>query len=152
MDFFAAGEVDTIDLADHIMQQIAAVHAVVDAPKDGSDHVLLTAATFEAAQVSEQPRAARAVGQRGVIVVDEGFQLIASHARIGGGPIAPTVGRLDDRDIGQRIEHRFFFAAAFEVIEEFEKHDPGEHRQTVKVTVQPFVFAHDVPRGLDDGG
>jgi len=143
--------VDAVDLVDHVVQQIAAVHAVVDAPEDGSDHVLLAAAPFEAAQIGEQSGAACAIGQGSVIIVDEGLQLVAGHAWIGGGPIAPTVRRLDDRGVGQRIEHRFFFAAAFEIIEEFEEHDPGEHRQAVKVAVQPFVLAHDVPRGLDDG-
>jgi len=36
------------------------------------------------------------------------------------------------------------------VIEELQKHDPGQHREPVKVTVQALVLAHDVPASLDD--
>ncbi len=37
----------------------------------------------------------------------------------------------------------------FQLIEEFQEHDPGEHRQAVQITVQTFVFPHDVPCGLE---
>ena len=42
-----------------------------------------------------------------------------------------------------------FFALLFQVVEEFEEHDPGEKRQTVEVAIQPLVLAHDVARGLE---
>ena len=45
---------------------------------------------------------------------------------------------------------RFLLAKPFYVIQELQEHDPGEHRQTVEVAVQPLVLAHDVPRGLGE--
>ena len=38
-----------------------------------------------------------------------------------------------------------------QVIEELEEHDPGQHRQPIKVAIQPLVLPHDLARGLDDG-
>ncbi len=38
----------------------------------------------------------------------------------------------------------------YNIVEELEEHDPGEHRQAVEVAVEPLVLAHDVARGLDD--
>ena len=42
------------------------------------------------------------------------------------------------------------FANLLQIVQELEEHDPGEHGQAVEVAVQPFVFAHDVARRLDE--
>jgi hypothetical protein len=39
-------------------------------------------------------------------------------------------------------------ALKFQVIEEFQKHDPCEHRQVVEVAIDPLVRAHGVARGF----
>ena len=41
-------------------------------------------------------------------------------------------------------------ADLFQIVQELEEHDPGEHGQTVEIAVEPFVLAHDVARGLDE--
>ncbi len=46
---------------------------------------------------------------------------------------------------------RFLLGDLLHVVEEFKKHNPGEHRQTVEIAVEPFVLAHDVAAGLNDG-
>src|SRR5213078_4835446 len=40
-------------------------------------------------------------------------------------------------------------ALKLQVIEELQEHDPGEHRQAVKVVVQAFIFSYDVFGGLE---
>jgi hypothetical protein len=44
----------------------------------------------------------------------------------------------------------FALALNFQVIQEFQEHDPSEHRQAVEVAIQPLVLAHDVARGFQE--
>jgi hypothetical protein len=95
----ARGEVDAVDLVDHVAQQVAAAHAIVHAAEDGRDHVAAVVAVGagEPAQVGEQPRPPGTVGAGAFLGVDEGQQLVAGHAVGPGRPVAPAVGRLDGR-------------------------------------------------------
>ena len=65
-------------------------------------------------------------------------------------PIAPAVRRFDG---GLELfpgELGLALALNFQVVEKFQEHDPGEHRQPVKVAIQPLVLAHDVARGFQE--
>ena len=82
VDLLAAGEVDAVDLVDHVAQQVAADHAVDHAFEDGGDHIAPVAAVgaLQAAQIGEEPGAFLAVRPDGFLVVDEGDQLVAGDA------------------------------------------------------------------------
>ena len=77
-----ASEVDAVDLVDDVAQQVAADHAVDDAPEHGGDDVAPVAAVgaLQAAQVGEEARALGAVGADGFLLVDEGEQFVAGDA------------------------------------------------------------------------
>src|ERR1043165_4167661 len=60
-----------------------------------------------------------------------------------------AVGRFDGVTEAFAGQLRIGFADLLKIVQELEEHDPGEHGQTVKIAVEPFVFAHDVARGLD---
>ncbi len=138
---------NAIDLVDDVTQQIAADHAVLHAAEDVGNNLALTAflaAAGHTAQVREQARAARAVGTVAFILVDESQQFVATEAVLAGGPITPAVGPVDDGMIGLTIQFGFFLIHHFEVVEELEKHHPGEQGETVHIAVQPLVFAQDL--------
>ena len=93
----AGGEMDAGDLVDDVAQQIAALHAVIDALEHGGDDVapVVAVGAGERAQIGEQARPSLAVRPGSFVVVDEGEQFVAGDALRVGGPIAPAVGRLD---------------------------------------------------------
>ena len=139
------GEVDAVDLVDDVAQQVAALHAVVDALEDGGDHVAPVAAV-RALQSGAGRRTGpgpRAVGPDRFVVVDERDQLVAGDAVLLRRPIAPAVRRLDGGAEVSPLSVRLLLAQLLQVVEELEEHDPGEHRQAVEVAVQPLVLAHD---------
>ena len=151
MELARGGEVDPGDLVDHVAQEIAADHAVLDAGKDGGDHVAAVVAVGagEPAKVGEKPRTARAVGPGALLLVDEGEQFVAGDSLGTGGPVTPAVGWFDGRSESLSGEGRLRLALEFQIVEELEKHDPGEHRQAVEVAVEALVLAHDVAGGLE---
>ena len=97
VDLVAAGEMDVVDLVDHVAQQVAVDHPVDRALKHGRDHVAPVAAVgaLQAAQVGEQPRAFLAVGPDRFLVVDEANQLVAGDAVGFRRPVAPAIRRFD---------------------------------------------------------
>ncbi len=99
----------------------------------------------------EQAGAALAVGADGFIVVDLADEIVAGDAVGLGGPVAPAVGRLDGGLEFVAGELGFGLALDFEIVEELEEHDPGQHRQAVEVAVEALVLAHDVARGFQEG-
>ena len=152
VDLVAAGEVDVVDFVDHVAEQIAVDHAVDRAFEDGGDDVAPVAAVgaLQAAQIGEQARPFGAVRTDGFFVIHEGDQLVAGDSFRLRRPIAPAIRRFESRTKALAAHLGFLFANLLHVVEEFEKHDPGEHRQAVQVAVEPFVLAHDVAAGLDD--
>ena len=147
----AGGEVDAVELVDDVAQQVAADHAVLHAAKHRGDDIapIVAVGAGERAQVAEQPRALLAVRQRAFLLVDEGQQFVAGDAVGLGGPIAPAVRRLDGRLELLPGEPGLPLALEFQVIEELQEHDPGEHRQAVQIAVQTLVLPHDVPGGFE---
>ncbi len=134
------------DLVDHVPQKVAALHAVIDAAEHGCDYVAAVVAVgaCELAQIGEEPRSFASVGPNSLVLVDESQQLVAGDALRVGGPVAPAVGWLDGRPELLAGECRLLFPLDFQVIQEFQEHDPGQQRQPVEVAVQPLVLAHDV--------
>ena len=145
VQFVAGGEVDGVHLVDHVAQQVAALHAVVHAAEDGGDDVaaLVAVARGELAQVGEESRPMRTVAAQRDFVVDEVQQVVAGEAVLHRRPVAPAVGRLDGGAEAGAGEHGFVFALAFQVVQEFQEHHPGQQRQAVEVAVQSLVLAHD---------
>ena len=142
---------DAGNLVDHVAQQIATLHAVIDAAEHRGDHVAAVVAvgTGKRAQIGEEAGPSLAVGPGGFVLVDEGQEFVAGDALWVGGPVTPAVGRLDGGPELLAGKRCLLFPLQFQVIQELEKHDPGEQRQPVEVTVQPLVLAHDVARGLE---
>ena len=142
---------DAVELVDDIAQQVAADHPVLHPAKHRGNHLtpIITVRTGQGAQVSEQAHAAFAVGSCGFLVVDEGEEFVAGDAVGLCGPIAPAVRSFDGGLELLRGELCLALALEFQVIEEFQEHDPREHRQAVQIPVQTFVFSHDVPGGLE---
>ena len=101
------------------------------------------------AEIGEQAWAALAVRPPRLVLVDKGKKLVAGDTLRIGRPIPPAVGRLDRRAKFLARQLRFLLALLLKIIKEFEKHDPSEQRQPVKVAVEALVLAHDVARGLD---
>jgi hypothetical protein len=85
-------------------------------------------------------------------VVHEGNQLVAGNAILFRRPVAPAIRRFQRGAKPLPSHLRFLLCDLLHVVKEFEKHDPGEHRQPVEVAVEPFVLGHDVAAGLHDGG
>ena len=152
VELVAGGEMDAGDLVDDVAQEVAADHAVLDALEDRGDDVAAVVAvgTSEGAQILEQAGAALAVGADGFIVVDEADEVLAGDAVGLGGPIAPAIGRLDGGLELIAGELGCGLALDFEIVEELEEHDPGQHRQAVEVAVEALVLAHDVARGFEE--
>ena len=119
---------DAVHLVDDVAQQVAALHAVVDAAEDGGDHVAAVVAVGagELAQVGEEARTTGAVGPGALVLIDEGEQLVAGDAVGPRRPVAPAVGRFDGRPEQAPREGRLLLALPLQVVQELEEHDPGE--------------------------
>ena len=156
----AGGEMNAVELVDDIAQQVSADHAVLHALEYGGYDIAPSVrdtcriGTGQQAQVAEQTRSALgfSVGPRQstFFVVDESEQFVTGDAVGLSRPIAPAVRRLDG---GLELfpgELGLALALNFQVVQKFQEHDPSEHRQPVKVAIQPLVFAHDVARGFQE--
>ena len=154
VDFIAGGEVDAVDLVDHIPQQIAADHAVDDAAEDPGDDVPAVAAVraLEVAQIGEQAGALGPIRAHGFVLVDEGDEFIPGDAVLLGGPIPPAIGRFNGGPETLPGHDCFHLPLLLHVVQELQEHDPGEHGQPVQVAVEALVLAHDVPGRFDDAG
>lgn len=143
---------DAVYSIDDIAQEIAVDHAVDRAAKDRDDHVTAITAVdaLQAEKAGEQAGTFLAVGADGFIVVHKLDQLIAGDAVGLGGPVAPAIGRFDGGAEALAGQLHVGLADLFQVVQELQEHDPGEHRQAVEVAVQSLVLAHDVARGLDE--
>src|SRR5579885_53967 len=122
---------------DHITQQIAALHAVIDAAEHSRDHISAVVAvrTGEPPQIGEEPWSLLTVRSACFILIDECEKLITRNLLRIGSPIAPSIRRLDGSTKLLPAKLRLFFALLLKVIHKFEKHDPGEERQPVKIAV-----------------
>ena len=144
---------DAVDQIDHVPQQVAAFHPVGEALEDGCDDVAPLAPPIIAAQASEIGEEPRAAGPVRTLrhLGNEERQEVGTGDAIGiRRPIAPAIRGLDDRAI---VLARKFCASLLDplhVVEELQEHYPGEHRQPIKVAVQPLVLPHDLTGGLDD--
>ena len=106
---------------------------------------------LESTQVSEETRALAAVGPHGFVLRDELEQFFAGDAVGLGRPIAPAIGRLDNRAIFLTGQLRFLFCGDFHVVEKLEKEDPSEERKAVEVAIEALVLPHDLAGGLNEG-
>lgn len=152
MDLVTAGEVDVADFVDHVAQQVAVDHAVDGPFEHRGDHIAPVAAigALQAAQIGEKSRPFLSIRPDSFLVIHEADQLITSDTVLFRRPVAPAIGRLQRRPKTFVGHPRFLLGDLLHVIEEFEKHDPGEHRQPVEIAVEPFVLAHDVAAGFYD--
>lgn len=139
MDFVRRIKVDAVDQADDVAEQIAALHAVGQPLEHGGDDIAAFApgVAAQAAQVGEQAGAVGIVGQGGAFVGQEGEQVRTGEAVERGGPIPPAVGRFDDAAVFPPGQFGALRLDALQVVQEFQEHDPGQHRQAVEVAVQP---------------
>ena len=103
---------------------------------------------LQAAEISKQPGSFLAVRPHRFCVVDETYQLVAGDAVLFRRPIAPAVRRFERGPKAFARHPRFLLGDLLHVIEKFQKHDPGEHRQPVEIAVEPFVLPHDVAAGF----
>jgi hypothetical protein len=138
--------VDARHLVGHVAQQIAALHAVIDAAEDGRDHVATVVAVRggEGAQVGKQAGAAAPIGADCLILVDEGEQLVPGDPLLVLRPVAPAVRRIDGCPELLPRKRGLLLALGLQVVEEFEEHNPRQKRQPVEIAVEPLVLAHDV--------
>ena len=119
----------------------------------GGDHIAPLAfpvVAAKGAKIGEEAGAMRSIGAFRMLGGKKGEEVRSGDALRAGGPVTPTVGRLDDRAIALPSKRRALFLDAFHVIEEFQEHDPSQHGQAVEITVQALVLAHDPARGLDN--
>ncbi len=152
MDFIRRIKVDAVHQVNDVAEQIAALHAVGQALEHGGDDVaaLTAGVAAQAAQIGEQAGAVGIVGQGGPFVGQEGQQVGTGEAVGRGRPIPPSVGRFDDAAIRPPSQFGAFRFDALQVVQEFQEHDPRQHRQAVQVAVQPLVLAHDPAGRLDN--
>jgi hypothetical protein len=152
VDLVAAGEVNVVDLVDHVAQQIAVDHAADGAFENCGDDVAPVAAVgaLKAAQIGEQASAFGPIRTNGFFVIHERDQLVAGYSLRLRGPVAPPVGRIESRTEALAAHLAFLFADLLHIVKEFEEHDPGEHRQAIQIAVEPFILSHNVTAGLDD--
>ena len=143
VQLIAGGEMDAVEFVDDIAQQITANHAVLHTFEHGGDDItpVVTVGTGKRAQVTEQARPALGFAvnwplwHHSFLVVDEGEQFIAGDAIGLSGPISPAIGWFDSGLELFRGELGLALALNFQVIEELQEHDPGEHRQAVEVAI-----------------
>ena len=151
MDFVTGGKVDAVHFIDDITEEIPVDHAIDCAAKDRGDHVTAVSAigALQTPEIGEEAGAFLAVGADGFIIVHELDQLVAGDAVWLGGPIPPTIGRLDRRAEALAGELGVGFADLLQIVEKLQEHDPSQHGQAVEIAIEPLVLAHDVARGLD---
>ena len=80
----------------------------------------------------------------GAFLPDEVQQFVSGDAVFARGPVAPAVGRFDDGLVALAVECGFLFVLEFKIVEELEKHHPGEQRQAIHVAVEAFVLAQNL--------
>src|SRR5919108_3181903 len=119
MDFFTRSEVNFIDLVDHVSQEITVNHAVNGALEDRrNDIATITSLTaLQTPQVSEEPRAFRAVRAHGLLVVDKGDEFVAGDTAFPGCPIPPAIWRLNSGAESLSCDSRFLFTNLLHVVE-----------------------------------
>ena len=139
VDFIRRIKVDAVHQVNDVAEQIAALHAVGQALEHGGDDVaaLTAGVAAQAAQIGEQAGAVGIVGQGGPFVGQEGQQVGTGEAVGRGRPIPPSVGRFDAAAIRPPSQFGAFRFDALQVVQEFQEHDPRQHRQAVQVAVQP---------------
>src|SRR5262245_34404851 len=128
MEVITRDEIYSCDLVDYVAQQIAAPHAIVDSAEHGTDHIspVVSVGAGELAQICEEPGSARTIRPDSLILIDEREQLVSCDALRVGGPVAPTIRRLDGRAESLTRQHGFLFALCFQVVKKLQKHDPGQ--------------------------
>ncbi len=133
------GEVDLVDLVDHVAQEIARQHPVMGLLEDGGEHVpgIVASSTGEVPEIREK------------FVVDELHQVLACLPVGIRSPVTPAVGLLDRRTEALPLGDRAVLLVPVECSEEEE---PGELRYAVEVAVEAGVLSHDVPGRLDGTG
>src|SRR5580692_8507616 len=112
---------DACHLVDHVAQEIAALHAVIDTTEYGRNYIasVVAVGAGQAAKIGEQAGAAPAVRQPRFVLVDEGKKLVAGNALRVSCPIAPAIGRLDGRAKFLSPKLSLFLTLLLKVIEEF---------------------------------
>lgn len=94
--------------------------------------------------------AARSVGARSFVIIDEGNEGVAGDAGGIRRPVASAVESFDGRQVFFPPKRGGLFAHEFQIVEELQEHDPCEHRQPVEVAAQSFIFSHDLAGRFDD--
>ena len=152
VDLVAAGEVNVADLVDHVAQQVTVDHPVDRAFEHRGDDIAPVAAVgaLQAAQIGEQAGTFRIIGSDRFFVIHETNQLVAGDTVSFSRPVAPAVRRFERRAKAFPGHPRLLLGDLLHVVQKFQKHDPGEHRQPVQVAVEPLVLAHDIAARLDD--
>src|SRR5258706_5369029 len=94
MDLLAGIEMDLVDFVQHITQQVAALHAVVDTAEHRGDDVaaIPSACTLQIAQICEKARTLCTIVASRPFFVNEFEQGIPGNAVGHCRPVAPTVG------------------------------------------------------------
>jgi len=124
---------------------------VLHALENRGNHIpaIIAIGTGQRAQITKQPIALLAVRQRRFLIIDEGQKFIARDAVRHGSPIPPPIRRFDSRLEFLPSQLGLPLPLNFQVIQEFQEHDPSEHRQPVQIPVQTFIFSHNVPGRLE---
>lgn len=144
---------DAVDQVHHVAQQIAAFHAVRETLKDGGDDVAAFApaiVTAQSPQIGKKADAFGSIRALGLFCGQEGQQVRAGDTVHLGCPVAPAIRGFDDRAVILAGQFGAFLLDPLHVVEELQEHDPGQHRQAIKIAVQPLVLAHDLAGGFDD--
>jgi len=84
-------------------------------------------------------------------MVAEEEEIVAGDAVEPGCPIPPPVRRFDGGLTFFPRESGLATSLNFQVVQKFQEHDPGGHRQPVKAAIEALVLAHDVARGFQEG-
>ena len=126
-----AGEVDFVELVDHLTQQGAVFHVVIGIAERLSDH--------KAARVLIDRRG-EVFQRREQVVVDELQQGITGNAFGVRRPGAPQVA-LRNRVL---VVILLQFQRLFLGVKDFQKQQPGELAEALRIAVHAGVFAHNV--------
>ncbi|MNE33638.1 hypothetical protein D3C80_1273210 [compost metagenome] len=126
-----------LNLVDHLADQLAGLHVVVGILEHATHHIggRSGAVFVEVLQLREQ------------VVVDEVLQGITGDALRVGRPGAPAAAFRNRRAVGV-IEQLPLLLA---VVEDFQEQHPHKLANTLRITVDADVFAHDVLDGFDGG-
>ena len=126
-----AGEVDFVQLVDHLTQQGAVFHVVIGIAERLSDHKAARVLVDGGGEVFQR---------REQVIVDELQQGITGNALGVRRPGAPQVA-LRDRVL---IVILLQFQRLFLGVEDFQKQQPGELAEALRIAVHAGVFAHNV--------